>query len=663
MKNFRNYYKLISVLLLTLWMVGCEQEIEELELPEATTIKHRPGMERVAVKQVPSLQTFMTKQMGAYARKSSQYGEYIETPMGMVPLQDVLTVTNQEGVTNYTFKIIPKNIFDTSVYNLIVHIDAETGAPSAYILEYRKGIDAKGDPLPYVEVLRYPFNLIRQQSRSLVCKDEEDNGDGDTSGACDVMVLNTDTSDGASSGDGSSSGGGGINDGNIPSPADGIVVSPSPVTIVISSDSNSNTDSGPGEQNPTDTDGCYVVDQVYYDDNNNIVVTYVWVAKCPRSADDRSMSSNRSSCGNTTGDVGIDLSGITLEEMQLLRTAFGTDLLTWLQSDCELISSLNGLWMVSDRTEADAMTFAALTQFIQDQGNTANAQMVAIELLVQRSQGNMATIQESLLTAQQVLDVVNEDAEVDSLITVLANKVFAAIMGIKIGTANQDLVEYLTFFRDLDPDGTLGIDDWKYIAANALFLKGLSLAYPASNHEMAKRSATLSLLAPLKQLIGEYMPQTEAEWQAVGQILTPLLIEIGLAAIPGSDIIGVVQGIANNDYLAVALALGGLAADLFGATIVKVIAKFGKAAYKGFKIIRVLHGFLVEVGQIIARGYKVVYENGQAILKKAGQIIAQGDEVVESFVKTSGKLEALGLDDALLNDPDIIRAFQRIDCN
>lgn len=226
---------------------------------------------------------------------------------------------------------------------------------------------------------------------------------------------------------------------------------------------------------------------------------------------------------------------------------------------------------------------------------------------------------------------------------------------------------------DINPD-SLTVQDLQFIAKqyNTMYAIAESNVYNKENIRIASNSvASAALLPQIKSLVGSIWPKNAEEWAALGQIMAPMLLEVGLSVIPGADIIDVVKGIAENDYVMVTIALAGLAVDLAGGTLIKVAAKFTKAMYKGFKVVRAIGDNLVALGKVLKKdGYSTAFENGILTLKKKsnrpGQgngVIAKGDDAVKAYVKTSSKLDDLGLDAALRNDPNVVKALQKIDCN
>ncbi len=229
--------------------------------------------------------------------------------------------------------------------------------------------------------------------------------------------------------------------------------------------------------------------------------------------------------------------------------------------------------------------------------------------------------------------------------------------------------------KSINPDA-LSVEDLQFIAKqyNTMYAVAESNIYNKENIRIVSNSvASAALLPQVKSLVGDLWPKNAEEWAALGQVMAPILLEAGLSVIPGADIIDVVKGIADNDYVMVTIALAGLAVDLAGGTLIKVAAKFTKAAYKGFKVVRAVGDGLVSLGKVLKKdGFSTAYESGVLTLKKKrttpgpgpdNQVIASGEEAVKAYVKTSSKLDDLGLDAALRNDPNVVKALQKVDCN
>jgi len=158
-------------------------------------------------------------------------------------------------------------------------------------------------------------------------------------------------------------------------------------------------------------------------------------------------------------------------------------------------------------------------------------------------------------------------------------------------------------------------------------LSDMSTVVPPDILDIIEKNLTqVAILPQVKNITGQAWPQGTLQWEALGEILfqSHFLIEIGVGFIPGSSIIDVVDGISNDDYLALTFGIAGLVVDAFGGTIVKAIGKIGKVAYKGFKIFRIVVDFLTEITNTIQYGLKVVVDDNVAkILNDLDQEIAR----------------------------------------
>jgi len=150
----------------------------------------------------------------------------------------------------------------------------------------------------------------------------------------------------------------------------------------------------------------------------------------------------------------------------------------------------------------------------------------------------------------------------------------------------------------------------------------------------------VAFIPQVKSITGDLWPSDDIQWGALGEILfqSHFLIEIGVGFIPGSSIIDVVDGISNDDYLALTFGIAGLVVDAFGGTIVKAIGKIGKVAYKGFKIFRIVYKYLDIVVDAITLGFKTDLVNGIAkISDDVGNAVAEIKDNVIKLVSNSAK--------------------------
>ena len=143
-------------------------------------------------------------------------------------------------------------------------------------------------------------------------------------------------------------------------------------------------------------------------------------------------------------------------------------------------------------------------------------------------------------------------------------------------------------------------------------LSDMSTVVPPDILDIIEKNLTqVAILPQVKNITGQAWPQGTLQWEALGEILfqSHFLIEIGVGFIPGSSIIDVVDGISNDDYLALTFGIAGLVVDAFGGTIVKAIGKIGKVAYKGFKIFKTALDYLGEIKNTIQFGLKTVLDD------------------------------------------------------
>ena len=275
-------------------------------------------------------------------------------------------------------------------------------------------------------------------------------------------------------------------------------------------------------------------------------------------------------------------------------------------------------------------------------------------------------------TARKIVQILAGTGDINQLTSIDEHKAFMSILSGAITRSNpEQFGEYGQAFAKLDlveafgeaELSSLNLHDWRNLTQRTLAIYELARSHNGNQEELkqiARYSTEVLLIPQVKSLTesGSYWPQNAEEWAALGEIMAPMLLEIGLALIPGSDIIEIVRGIAANDYIAVAIGIAGVTIDAVGGTIVKVIAKFGKAAYKSFKIIRALGRSLNKAADVIRKGFKFDVENGVAVIRdrlclsgSACRVIAQGDEAVQTFAKKTADFTVQKFDDYVVNVP------------
>ena len=115
--------------------------------------------------------------------------------------------------------------------------------------------------------------------------------------------------------------------------------------------------------------------------------------------------------------------------------------------------------------------------------------------------------------------------------------------------------------------------------------------------------------------------------------MAPLLGEVIIGFIPGSDAIALFQAIGNQDVVGASIAMGGLVVDLAGLRAVRGAIRATRVFRKGLIIARKLGRALSAAGKAARRGFKTVVENGKLVLRRGDRIIAQGDDAVKKFLE------------------------------
>ena len=121
-----------------------------------------------------------------------------------------------------------------------------------------------------------------------------------------------------------------------------------------------------------------------------------------------------------------------------------------------------------------------------------------------------------------------------------------------------------------------------------------------------------------------FWPQNAEEWEAVLNVMAPLLLEVAIAFVPGSDVIELFRSLSNGDKIGVAIAVGGLIVDAVGGTAIKAAIKGAKIYKKATVIATKLGGAIISAGKAAKKGVKTTINSaGKLVLKK-------GDDVLES---------------------------------
>lgn len=615
---------------------------------------------RVSVKDVPILQEFVTNKMKGLPQKSLGNSTYVETPFGQIPLENITEVIDNSGNRNYTFKIYPNNPEPHTFYNLIVNPSANDDDLVSFVLEYKMEEKFATDYL-FGEKLISEFQGEINKYSVDTFLNKSITKSADLPCPCSEIDISDNSNNLGGPGGGSS---GGFDDSNPDDSGSG----------TGGNGGSSGSSSGGGG-------GCsvhVVVDCVEQRGIPRWGFSGGWVCfpvativnctsnkSLQKTADDCPVN-DEGDCPNNNGEFGVNdyelVDFLNITERQVRMALL-------FNPNNDLAQEIGDfLWRFKD-SEVGLNTAKEISKDLAEIFVAGEMDKEYIKFILQSN-----TEEEVIIEMSKAIKAFKGETDISSLDTKLANAFFVNFTGGNLTSIAADFSEFGEAWlpHNIDPDDVLTLQDWLLVSGKALLVKNLALGYPLANEqtrneilkEIGVHSATVSLTAPLKSLVGEYWPQTDEEWNAIGEIAAPLLLEIGLAAIPGSDIIDVVKGIAANDYWLVAAAIAGLTVDLFGATIVKVIAKFGKAIYKAFKIVKAVGNFLAEVGQIISRGFNVVYENSVAVLKDAsGRIISQGDDVGRISDVLSEFTDTTALERVtkyLANDIDIVKQGDKL---
>ncbi len=185
------------------------------------------------------------------------------------------------------------------------------------------------------------------------------------------------------------------------------------------------------------------------------------------------------------------------------------------------------------------------------------------------------------------------------------------------------------------------------------------------NKEIHKKENAMSIFSFLQEL-KQYWPRNADEWKVLGQLFAGVAGEVLVSLIPFSDVIDLFRGFQDGSTFTIALAIGGLIVDLVGGGFIKGFIETGKIGVKLARAWRKIVNFRDTLTNVIKKGFRVKTNRANGALElvnDAGEVIVRGADEVEIFTKTSKRLDDLGLDDTLRKDPDIIKAFQKIDCN
>ncbi|MHA7058270.1 HNH/ENDO VII family nuclease [Aquimarina sp. M1] len=590
MKNyFRQFNYVISILLVVLCFSSCEKEIEErIEVTEISTDKSNIEVSEATSLDLLNTRIFLEGKAKNQIITKRTGSTYLETTYGTVFLDEALRITDGTSDGNLSFKIFPKTFEKGVMYNLVVGPEQSNGERNAFIAKYVRSSSDDTDT-SVLEPKQFEGQMyIYDFDASLITSTLSKGSD------CPPNDINPGP-DGSESDNGSSGGGGGGGSTGGPSG------NPSSSGSLCSSYTIMVQCCGPNSTTPHSGSICGCGNGSYY-------ITYV---ECYGGHDNKSLSKG-AGCPDA-GPGPILLNEVTEPEHQFTLLELIGDRLTGFEKD----------WVL---TFANSAMTGKILDYIEDNDLSESAKDTALSMI-------------KVLAGTGSVNLFADIEEYKAFMGVISD-------GIKNRTILYRHPEIGPMESNIDLNGalshadlsTLSLSDWRFMAQNAIALKHNVENWDGDDsrfREISRSTAAIVLLPQVKSLTQDpsFWPQSPEEWKALGEIMMPFLLEIGLAAIPGSDIVEVVRGIADNDYIAVTLGLAGLTVDAFGGTIVKVVAKFGKAAYKSFKIIRAIGRSLDKVADVIRKGFKFDVENGITVLKKNDEVLERGDEVEEAASK------------------------------
>ena len=125
----------------------------------------------------------------------------------------------------------------------------------------------------------------------------------------------------------------------------------------------------------------------------------------------------------------------------------------------------------------------------------------------------------------------------------------------------------------------LSQDIWSHVS-NASF----SLGRPGTAADTTMlRQVTEIIMIPVASE-GMLAGMADVNWGEFIEIIKPLLVDLALSAVPGYEVVEVMQHVADGDYKAAATAIAFAVGSYIGLKAVKVIFKFYKVVRKGYSV-------------------------------------------------------------------------------
>ncbi len=268
---------------------------------------------------------------------------------------------------------------------------------------------------------------------------------------------------------------------------------------------------------------------------------------------------------------------------------------------------------------------------------------------------------------RDVIDVFSGEKDIDDLVTILANRLYNNILGKSLlSLPSGQFDDIAGSMQNLDPHDNLNLADWKNVSqrnkenysiisgviGNSVWssLTGSELAFTQAQQDTITQNALFSgMLSELKEIIENTVPQTAEEWEALFQILKPVILESLIEFIPGGGIAIAINDIVNEmsatpaDYTVITIAVVSIVAEFVPwAKIGKATAKTFKNLTKGFRIFKRVEKFLPMLRRANNKGFKTKIDGDDIIISGApntpGSLQIEADRLK---IKDDGSIEII----------------------
>ena len=191
----------------------------------------------------------------------------------------------------------------------------------------------------------------------------------------------------------------------------------------------------------------------------------------------------------------------------------------------------------------------------------------------------------------------------------------------------------------------------------------------AEQNTMERNTLFVATISSVKDLVMNALPQSEEEWQALFIVVKPLLIDLGISALPGGGLALDVNEItteaasANPDYTVIAVAVAGIVAEFIPWT--KVL-KFAKRALNfikdGFGLFKKVKSFFKSITNGVDRGFTIATPPGAEAVIIRGNPNAPNMGVDSDLLKASERrLEVAEDVGKTLFDPSMVKNLTTVD--